>query len=90
MSASSRDDILSVVAGVLGGVAAYKLVDFLVTNRTHWVNKYQVGVASDLPAVKAGRALDALNGSGFVDVIERGKNPSNRAYRITSLDKVPA
>jgi hypothetical protein len=74
--------MISVVIGILGGIAAAKFVTYLLERNDLAQSRYQIAVGSQTSASVAGRALDTLVERQLVDVEKDGDNPDNRLYRV--------
>jgi DNA-binding IclR family transcriptional regulator len=80
---SDLDALLGVAAGFIGGLAAAKLISYLVERDTLPSNRYQAGVATQQPAAEVARALEALTEEGYVRADGDPESPNERTYRLT-------
>ncbi len=84
------DQLASVVLGVITGIAAYKLIDYVAKNLYVPQNRYQVGVGSKTSATEIAPVLEKLTDKGLLVATGDKSKPNERTYRVLPNLKVSA
>jgi hypothetical protein len=77
-----NDQLAAVVLGVISGVVAYKLIDYIARYLIVPQNRYQVGVGSNTAATEIAPVLESLAAKGLVVADGDMSKPNERTYRI--------
>ncbi len=84
------DQVAGVVLGIITGIAAYKLIDYVVKNLSVPQNRYQVGVGSNTSATEIAPVLETLTDKGLLEATGDKSKPNERTYRVRPDLKVSA
>jgi hypothetical protein len=81
--ADDTDTLFGLLLGIMGGIAAAKLIDYLTQNRETPRNRYQVGVGTQTAASVVAQGLEKLTEAKLVVAAGEADNPDSRTYKLS-------